>query len=432
MHVGLSICWLQSPNNAPAAPTNALVAPGNLFPPAQASLAEAAHVDGRGNWDTSSGALVPLGVNNNDARVSFPAALEPGKPYALTWTETLGTRGTLKAQLSGNGLVSGRARSGGELHPKLAYFAAADVTAAFPRCSFKPGGGFDATLDDLAIYDLSTTDPAVHACDVVLCLGDSNMSNSVSEFADAATIEHGYDPRIWYMPNLRTSGSFDVLEVSRHVPTPLIEPVASVQGLRVSPIQAVASRLVARAAQRGRPLLMLALAEPGTGFNNTEDWRKTSSVDTTGGRMYADMIDMVAALNALGPAHEIVGAVVSLGANDTTGADYADAWLPHAAQFVTDLRADLGAPNLPIAWNGCAEDYEDTSFSPADRVARMRAAQAELDEASGSAFAIPGVRFVAAPMGNLLDGDTEQPHFTAHGMQVNGRALGDGLLSLLP
>ncbi len=431
MNIGLSICWMQWNSLAVEPVVNPLTKPLNIFSDAQSRLQDTAHINLRGNWEISNETLAPLGVNNNDARLSTPEVLEANRPYAMTWTMTGASAGTLKAQLSGNGLISGRARAADDAFPQLAYFPSGDVTADFPRCAFKPGGGFDGVLDDIEIYDLSTTDPSQQACDVVLCLGDSNMSNSVSEYAVHSAIEHAYDPRIWYLPNLRTSGSYDVLEAMRHVPKPLLEPVASVQGLRVSPIQAAASRLVDRAANRGRPLLMLALAEPGTGFNNTEDWRKSSSVETTGGRMYADTLAMIDAMNALGPAHEIVGAVVSLGANDTTGADYASAWLPHATQFISDLRSDTGLPNLPIAWSGCAEDYEDTSFTPADRVARMRAAQAELDQDSGSSFAQPGVRFVPSEAGNLLDGDTEQPHFNAHGMQANGRAMGSALLALM-
>lgn len=433
MRIGPSISFsLPEPGGAPAAPPpDPLAVPQNLFTAAQAAFNDTAHIDFRGNWEAPAGILTPLLINNNDARINFAQPLTPGTPYAMTWDVSGATTGTLKAQFGGSGSVSGRARGSGDGWMQMAYFSAAQVAAAYPRCAFKPGGGYNGSIDNLAVYDLSATDPTQVVCDVVLCLGDSNMSNAVSEFATAANTEHAYDPRVWYMPCLRVGGAYSTLEVNRHIPTPLIEPTISVQGQRMSPIQAMASRLADRAAARGRPLLMLALGEPGAGLNGTEDWRSTSSVPTTGARMWAELQAMLAALGALGPAHEIVGAAVSLGANDTSGVDYDVVWTPQAVQFVTDLRAETGIADLPIVWAGCAEDYEQSAATPPDRVSRMRAAQASLDESSGSGFAVPGVRFVASPAGNLLGGDTTQPHFTAHGMQVNGRAMGDGLLTLL-
>jgi len=70
------------------------------------------------------------------------------------------------------------------------------------------------------------------------------------------------------------------------------------------------------------------------------------------------MVAMIAAMNALGPAHQIVGAIVSLGANDLSGADYNIVWIPQARQFITDLRAQVSLPALTIAWAQCAADYE--------------------------------------------------------------------------
>jgi len=61
----------------------------------------------------------------------------------------------------------------------------------------------------------------------------------------------------------------------------------------------------------------------------------------------------------------------------------------------------------------------------------MRAAQLRLDQDSGdAAWAIDRFRVVVPETGNELSG-ADDPHYTAHGMQQNGRDAGAALLSLL-
>lgn len=420
----------------------------SLFTAEQTALIDTDHIDLRGNWEVSQGELVPLNNNSNDVRAFTQTPMTQGHSYVMTWDMAHGTSGSVKAQLGGAGVTSGRNRNADDDKPQLAYFAPDSVLGNYPRCGFSPNTAFNARISNLRLYDLSPVDPHVVPCDVVLCLGDSNMSNSTSDFVTVGNAETPYDPRIWYLPCLRTTNPFNTLEVTRHIPAPLVEPVASGAAMRMSPIAAISSRIVEWSAARGRPLIMLALADPGSGLRNTEDWVKDSAIPTTGARMYNEFLLMLAAMNALGPAHQIVGACVSLGANDATGANYnvSGGWTDFAVQFIANVRADTGITNLPIVWSGCAEDYEQGTgpdYNPGGlgfRIGRMRAAQASLDAESGSAFATPGVRFVPSQGGNPLQSDNSTPdafgfhgevHFNAAGIQNNGRAMGNALLSML-
>ena len=319
-----------------------------------------------------------------------------------------------------------------ENRPLFQWLLGSEVAGAYPYMEIKPDNdAFDVQITEAGAYDLVTTDPNSLACDVVLCLGDSNMSNTVSDFVTFENLETVFDGRVWYMPCLRSSSTYANTMSTRHVPQPCAEPVQSAgSGARISPLMAFGARFAPYAAARGRPLLLLSLGDAGSGLNSTEDWRKTSAVPTTGARMYGEMTAMLAAMNSLGPAHQVVAAIVSLGANDTTGADYNVTFVPPAQQFIADLRADLGLPNLPICWMTVGEHYEPVSGQ--DRGARLIAAIESLDQDSGSPNSIPGVVSLRPPPGNeLIPGTPTNPHFNAVGMQANGRAMADALLDLL-
>ncbi len=411
-----------------------LVAPVNLYTAAQASFADVAGMDGRGNWSVTENVLSQTSGNGstNDVRLAFDTPLTAGHAHLATWQTHPGTTGSYKPQFGGAGSAAGVSFAGAEDAPKFQYLPAAEATGAFTRFGFNPTtDDLDTEFTDVSVFDLSATDPNHVDCLVFACVGDSNMGNAVSEFATADNLEIEFDGRVWYVPCLRVSpNAFDKTGSQRHVPQPCMEPCQAATGAaRMSPVMAIGSELADWAAAQSKPVLLLSLSEAGSGLNGTQDWRKASSVATTGGRMYTEMLLMWAAVQALGPNHHLAGLLVSLGANDTTGADYNDVWVPHAQQFVADVRADLARPDLPVAWLTVGEHYEPI---PGDnRGERMIAAQESLDQDSGSPNAIPGLRVVRPPVGNALNGATD-PHFTASGMQANGRALGQALLQVLP
>ncbi|GAA6210054.1 hypothetical protein NBRC116601_33470 [Cognatishimia sp. WU-CL00825] len=432
--LGLGSTALTGPG---AAPNMGLVKPQNLYTAAQADFSETAHINLRGNWTVAQGDLQQITGNGsmNDVRMDLDTPIVAGHPHIALWQAVPGTTGTYRSQYGGDGSLSGVTLSGDDLRPKFHWTPAGDITGNYTRYGWNPThDALDLQITDVALYDLATVDPNTVACDVVLCLGDSNMGNAVSDLVTDANLTTAFDPRVWYMPSLRMSPyAFNNTYSLRHVPQPCIEPVQASSGAaRMSPLQAFGAQFAPYATERGRPVLLLSLGDAGAGLNGSEDWRKSSGVAVTGGRMYGEMLAMVAALQALGPAHQIVGAIVSIGANDTTGADYNTVWVPQATQFVADLRAEpsLNNANLPIVWLTPGSHYEPISGE--DRGARMIAAIETLDQDSGSAQAITGLKSVRPPNGNqLTPGDASDPHFNATGMQANGTVMADMLRGML-
>lgn len=408
----------------------ALERPANLFTPAQSGFDAAAHLDGRGNWQVAEGRLACNGAApGNDARLTLDAPLVAGRAYVAR-IDHAHQAGTLKLQLGGDGVLSGRALSEGWQDTE--YFPGAEVAGNYLRLQAKPSSDYAGSFDAVTLHDLSGVDPARVACDVVIIGGDSNATSATSEHVTPANRETGFDPRIWTMPGLRSGGSHSPSQSERHRPMPMVEPViAAVGAQRMSPCHAAASELVARAAARGRPLLVMALGDAGSGLMNTEDWRRSSSVATTGARMWGEMLAMKAALEALGPAHEITGAIWSLGANDTFGGDYAveEGWLDQMAGFVADLRAHVA--DVPMVLWRVGRHYEpDLGNGATDgRGQAMGAAQERLDQDSGDARAIARFKVVTPPEGHQLS-DPHDPHYTAAGMQAKGRAAGAALAGL--
>ncbi|MDX1781130.1 MAG: SGNH/GDSL hydrolase family protein [Thalassovita sp.] len=422
--------------HGPAAGT-ALSPPENLFTSGQADFSDAAHIDLRSNWTVAQNDLRQIAgnANTNEVRMALDAPITIGNPHFFRWDmAAAASAGNLRARLGGDGVLSGFNHDATDQRSEFQWWPGPDIVAAYPRFELKPNDDlFDAPVTGVDGYDLAPVDPASTACDVVLCLGDSNMSNAASDFVSHSNLTTDFDPRVWYMPCLRQTASYDTTMSTRHVPQPCHEPVVgSAGGRRMSPLMAFGVQFAEYSAAQGRPLLLLSLGDAGSGLNGTEDWRNTSAVATTGARMYDEMLAMVAAMNALGPAHRVVGAIISLGANDTTGADYDATWVPQAQQFVSDLRSEPGIGNagLPVCWITVGDHYEPVPGE--DRGARMIAAIESLDQDSGSANAVAGVKAIRPPSGNQIDpGDAANPHFNAAGMQANGTVMADTLRLLL-
>lgn len=408
-----------------------LVTPPNLLTAAQAGFDTATHVDGRGNWTVQGGRLVKTDTNANDARLALDAPIVPGRPHYMVVDQSR-TAGTLKLQFGGNGSSTSQTLT--EPWMTFANFPAAEVKAAYTRVGPNPTADYAGSLDAFRVFDLSTTDPRTVACDVLIVGGDSNATSLTSEFVTPANRETPFDPRIWSMPGLRIGGFHDQSQSFRHIPLPMIEPVqgGGGSGQRMSPVHAAASRLVARAAARGRPLLVMALGDAGSGLMNTEDWVKGSTAmsgsNQTGARMWAELVAMKAAVAALGPAHQIVGAIWSLGANDragfTTPGQYdATGHTANYRGFFANVKADIA--NVPQVLLNIGS-HMDGEFGATP----LRQWLAQLDQSSGNAKAVPGLRVVQPAPGNQFAGNAD-PHFNAAGMQANGRAAGDALLAML-
>lgn len=414
-----------------------LASPPNLFTAAQSAFTDTAHIDFRSNWEVDgSGLLSCTGGNAGQAaRLSLDAALTPGRAHFIL-ADHRPTAGSLRMRFASPGITNSRQLSA--LYMDCEFVPAGDVEYAATRLDLQPTTDYAGTVDNVRAYDLSTVDPNLVACDVIIVGGDSNSANATSErFGDEIDMsarETPFDPRIWYMPCLRLSGTFPTTDSVRHIPQPCIEPVAAVEARRMSPVHAVAGELVGWSAARGRPLLVMALGDPGSGLMGTEDWRSSSTVEPEGARMWNELLAMKAAVEALGPNHEIVGAVWSMGANDRFSAPSVDAYdnahLAPYQTFFAEVRALIG--DVPqVLWNiGDHVVRHSQSIETPGLGEYMQDWLARFDKDSGHPNAIPYVTVVHPQDGNQYTTD-DDPHYNAHGMQQNGRDAGQALLSLL-
>ncbi|QDP61613.1 MAG: hypothetical protein Tp138OMZ00d2C19078261_74 [Prokaryotic dsDNA virus sp.] len=421
-------------------PVDPLLAPENFFTEAQSTFDDTAHINFRSNWEVDvDGWLSHTGGNPGQAaRLSLDEPITPGHAHFIHFDHEI-TAGSLRARFASPGVTNSRQLIVNYMD--FEYVTAAEAANAATRIDLQPSTDYAGRVDNIAAYDLSTVDPNIVACDVIIVAGDSNAANATSErFGDepgdipTSARETAYDPRIWYMPCLRASGTYPTTDSTRHIPQPCIEPVASVEARRMSPTHAVGGEIVGWSANRGRPLLIMALGDPGSGLSNTEDWVKGSTAEVngqqTGSRMYDEMVAMKAAVDALGPAHEIVGAVWSLGANDLYGGDYTipGQWMEKMVELINNVRTDIA--DVPMVLWTIGEHYEPTDQNDG-RGAAMIAAQQLLDQDSGDAtWSQDRFNVIVPDTGNQLT-DADDPHYTAHGMQENGRDAGQSLLSLL-
>ena len=434
--MGVSLLSLRARLRGGGAVVDALAAPPNLFSTEQSTFVDTAYINFRGNWEVQDGRLVCTGANAGQAaRLSLADPLITDRAHFIL-ADHEPTAGSLRMRFASPGITNSRQLT--ETYMDFEYVPATDVIDPASRLDLQPSSNYAGSVGNVRVYDLSTVDPNTVACDVIIVGGDSNSANATSErFGDEIPMsarETPFDPRIWYVPCLRQSGTYPTTDSTRHIPQPCIEPVATVEARRMSPVHAVAGELVEWSAARGRPLLVMALGDPGSGLARTEDWVKGSTVEIngqpTGSRMYDEMLAMKAAVDALGPDHEIVGMVWSMGANDLYGGDYtiAGQWMEKMVQFVANVRADVA--DVPMAlWS---IGFNDAATTENDgRGAAMLAAQQLLDQSSGDpTWALDRFRVVVPEAGNELS-DADDPHFTAHGMQQNGRDAGQALLDLL-
>ena len=409
----------------------------NLFTEAQSAFETSNHIDFRSNWAISDGRLTCLELSANEARLSLDEPLVSGTPYMAVYDLSL-TAGSLKLQLSGDGLLNARAVTAD--WQGFQHYPSSEVAGNYPRVHANPSGTFSGSIDNVAVYDLSEFDPHVVACDVVIIGGDSNSTNTTSEFVDGTNRETAFDPRLWYMPCLRASPTYANVGCERHVPFPMIEPVVGAgSGRRMSPVHAAASRLVSFSAARNRPLLVMALGDAGSGLMTTEDWRHPDRRVGSGpavGRMWDEMVAMKLAMDARGPAHEVIGAVWSLGQNDGFDAASAEAYdfniTPEYAAFFEDVRDLFGS--IPMVMTNIAPHfaaYADANLGPGFGSHRQTWIN-RFDQDSGHANAISNFKVVQPVESHPVNpSDLSDPHYSAAGMQANGRHMGDALRGML-
>lgn len=424
-----------------------LAAPDNLLTQAQSGFDDISNIDFKSNWDVVDGQLTTLGVSSKAAALSFDAATPIGDPYFVTvrnFEPIEASTTTFRLNLNGDALTNARQLSSG-WQGYTYHEATQDAVGDYTAFEMRPKNGTSmGTFDGVEVYNLSATDPTTTPCDVLIIGGDSNSANATSDFVTSTNRETPFDPRIWYLPTLRISSTYANAGVERHVPHPMIEPVVCATGARrMSPQHAAASRIVEWSAARGRPLLVMALGDPGTGLENTQDWRRpdravieTPQQESTASRMWNEMATMKSVVDGLGPQHTFIGAIWSLGQNDQFGTidpeGYENSQTGVYSDFFSDVRELFG--NIPMVMTNVSPHAAALSDASGDlgRGSYQQAWINKFDKDSGTANAISNFK-VVQPVNNapLLPEDHSDPHYSGTGIQENGRRMGDALLSLL-
>lgn len=118
----------------------------------------------------------------------------------------------------------------------------------------------------------------------------------------------------------------------------------SVNGWSVRPERTLSSKMAARfTAQSGVVVAMGAFGIGGTNLAGSTGWLNTSYVNWT---------NFVAGLQAAGG--KFAGLFVAVGSNDAGGGAISSraVWLASIQQFITNIRTNVGQPNLPVLWSG--------------------------------------------------------------------------------
>ena len=446
----LEATYTQSPpqnSSGPDGGASYLNPPQNLFTSAQSTFDTTTHINFRSNWEIEDGKLKTLGMSAKAAALSFTEATPIADPYFVVvndFAPVEESTTTFRLNLNGDALTSARQLSsdwqGFTYHPSSPS-ALGDYTAFELR---PKNSASEGVFDGIEVFNLATTDPSTTACDVLIIGGDSNSANATSDYVTNHNRETPFDPRIWYIPTLRESPSYANAGAERHVPHPMIEPViCATSARRMSPQHSAASQIVEWSAARGRPLLVLSMGDPGSGLSNTQDWLRadrtvveTPQQEKTASRMWNELIQMKEVVDNMGPNHNYIGAIWSLGQNDGFGTSDPDGYdnvLTGVYQtFFSDVREVFG--ELPMVMTNVAPhtaSFNDNAGDPG-RGSYQQAWINKFDQDSGTANAIDDFK-VVQPVSDapVNPNDLSDPHYSGAGIQENGRRMGATLLSLL-
>jgi hypothetical protein len=168
--------------------------------------------------------------------------------------------------------------------------------------------------------------------DVVLLMGQSNMSGrgALEEIPPGAL-----DPD----PRIRVLGNDGIVRVAAEpldAATNQIDAVSSDKSAGVGPGLAFAK---ARVARTKRAVLLVPCAKGGTSITQ---WARSDQRDA----LYGSCLARAKEAQRLGI---LAGVLWYQGESDAATADLANAWTERFKRLVTDLRADLDAPLLPLA-----------------------------------------------------------------------------------
>lgn len=386
--------------NPPAPPPEPL--PENLIPEAEAAFETAGAWSAAGSWSIAGGvaahAATALAEN-----LEYDVAIPEGWTLVSYRILESNLQNGINFQLGGGFYNVNEARSRVGVHAHLI------PSAGHTRTRWIAQGGWEGVIDDAEVRDV--TEIQARPADVYILAGQSNMAGGSAAPVDPLIDE--VHPLISYLAGTTATHLGGKAGEMR----PAVDPLQHYGGtvLGVGPGMAAARGMLATLAS-GRRIALVAAAKGGTSLVGTgSDWEAGT------GDAYLNAVAQAQLALTLLPAGSVIrGLFWSQGESDN-GPNVETTYPPAFQAMLTTLRTDLGLPDLPAVILGPTPE--------GDPEGRLAAAQAALDETSGSGFAITGVRFVAGPAGMTVAGD--DIHFSAAGNRQRGADAAVAMAALI-
>jgi hypothetical protein len=367
--------------------------PGNILAAQPAAFDSAEGWVMQSSWSVNGGVAARSAVAAQE-NIHRDTAI-PAGDLLLRWkirssNETLG----IEAQLGGGFWQEGTDRRAVGRHGLLI------PSAGHTRLRFAAKDGWAGSIDDVYLAEISAL--RARPADIYGLWGQSNM-----EGGNAGPPGFGTDrghALVEYLPG-RAEAEYGTDSAAL---SPALDPLQHRGGLvrGVGPGMAFGLRML-RSLASGRRIVLVACARSGTSLVGPDaDWAAGA-----GPSYVAAIAQMQAALSLCPADSRIAGLLWSQGESDN-GQEVGTTYPAAFADMLAAARADLAIPALPVVILGPTPE--------GDPEGRLAASQAGLDQDSGAATAIPGVRFVPGPAGHAQPGDPI--HFTAAGNRLRGVA----------
>ncbi|MGS4947959.1 sialate O-acetylesterase [Meridianimarinicoccus sp. RP-17] len=296
-----------------------------------------------------------------------------------------------------------------EARSRIGVHAHLIPSAGHTRTRWIAQGGWEGVIDDVAVRDV--TEIQSRPADVYILAGQSNMAGGSAVPVDPLLDD--VHPLISYLAGTTATHLGGKAGEMR----PAVDPLQHYGGtvLGVGPGMTAARGILATLAP-GCRIALVAAAKGGTSLTGEgADWEPGA------GTAYLNAVAQVQlALTLLPAGSAIRGLFWSQGESDN-GPNVEATYPPAFQAMLAAFRTDLGLPDLSAVILGPTPE--------GDPEGRLSAAQAALDETSGSGFATPGVRFVAGPAGMTVPGD--DIHFSAAGNRQRGADAAVAMAALI-
>ncbi len=384
----------------PAPPSEPL--PENVIPEAEAAFDTAGAWSAAGSWSIADGVASHTATTLAE-NLEYDVAIPEGWVLVSYRILESNLQNGVNFQLGGGFYNVNEARSRVGVHAHLI------PSAGHTRTRWIAQGGWEGVIDDVAVRVV--TEIQSRPADVYILAGQSNMAGGSAVPVDPLLDD--VHPLISYLAGTTATHLGGKAGEMR----PAVDPLQHYGGtvLGVGPGMAAARGMLATLAP-GRRIALVAAARGGTSLVGTgSDWEAGT------GDAYLNAVAQVQLALSLLPAGSVIrGLFWSQGESDN-GPNVETTYPPAFQAMLAGLRTDLGLPDLPAVILGPTPE--------GDPEGRLAAAQAALDETSGSGFATTGVRFVAGPAGTTVPDD--DIHFSAAGNRQRGADAAVAMAALI-